>query len=358
MALIMRIGIVGGGVLGYLLGCLLHRKQHDVTIITASEKNGAGSTSFSAAGMLSPIIELENSSSVIFELGMRSIILWKKILPTLSKPVFSEFSGSLMMAHIHDQPNLMRFIQRLQSKYPEYTMKPLTRAQLNKIEPDLSFESCYLFEEEGQLNPRMLLNALAEELTHPTVSLISNTRVTSLSKNVIHLETEKHVFDWVIDCRGHQAQDAFSNLRSVRGEAILLQAPEVNITRPIRVTHPRYPLYIVPQPNSTYYIGATEIESEDDSPISVRSSLELLSAVYSVHSGFAEARILEMITGLRPTLSSNLPGITYQPGMIAVNGLYRHGFLIAPAIVEEVISLVESRKNALQFPNLISGAYS
>jgi hypothetical protein len=56
--------------------------------------------------------------------------------------------------------------------------------------------------------------------------------------------------------------------------------------------HPRYPLYIAPKPgHGVFVIGATEIESEDMSPASVRSTLELLSAAYAVHSGFAEARI-------------------------------------------------------------------
>ena len=54
-------------------------------------------------------------------------------------------------------------------------------------------------------------------------------------------------------------------------------------------------------------IGATEIESEDLSPASVRSTLELLSAAYAVHPGFAEARILELSVQCRPALPDNLP---------------------------------------------------
>jgi len=70
----------------------------------------------------------------------------------------------------------------------------------------------------------------------------------------------------------------------------------------MRVVHPRYPLYVAPKPNRVYVIGATEIESEDMSPASVRSTLELLSAAYAVHSGFAEARILEVATQCRDRL--------------------------------------------------------
>ena len=122
-----------------------------------------------------------------------------------------------------------------------------------------------------------------------------------------------------------------------------MHAPEVKLSRPIRLIHPRYPIYIAPKENDIYVIGATEIESEDLSPASLRSTMELLSAAYTVHSGFAEARILETLTQCRPTLKNNLPAIRItEKGVMEINGLYRHGFMIAPAIVDCAIELLES----------------
>jgi glycine oxidase len=107
--------------------------------------------------------------------------------------------------------------------------------------------------------------------------------------------------------------------------------------------HPRYPLYIAPKENGVYVVGATEIETDDLSPASVRSTLELLSAAYSVHSGFAEARILEINTQARPTLPDNLPAIHRPcPGVWQINGLYRHGFLIAPALLDAALALLHN----------------
>ena len=112
--------------------------------------------------------------------------------------------------------------------------------------------------------------------------------------------------------------------------------------------HPRYPIYIAPKPDHVFVIGATEIETEDLSPASVRSTLELLSAAYTVHSGFAEARILEISTQARPTLSNNLPGIRQiGPRSLQINGLYRHGFLIAPAMLDIVLEWVQSHNTTL-----------
>ena len=144
----------------------------------------------------------------------------------------------------------------------------------------------------------------------------------------------------MFDCTGYQARVHFPDLRGVRGESIYLHAPDVRITRPIRLLTPRYPVYIVPLPDNIYIVGASEIESEDESPISVRSSLELLTAVYSLHPGFAEARILETCVGIRPALPSNLPQVKTKPGLTAINGLYRHGFLLLPAMIDDAIAAI------------------
>ena len=88
-------------------------------------------------------------------------------------------------------------------------------------------------------------------------------------------------------------------------------------------------------------LGATSIEAEDNG-VSVRSALELLGAAYAVHPAFAEARIVEFGSGLRPAFPDNLPRITIgKDNTIAVNGLYRHGFLIAPALAELTLGYVE-----------------
>jgi glycine oxidase len=87
-------------------------------------------------------------------------------------------------------------------------------------------------------------------------------------------------------------------------------------------------------------LGATSIESEDKG-VSVRSALELLSAAYAVHPAFAEARIVEFGSGLRAAYPDNLPRIAVNKDHIAVNGLYRHGFLLAPALAELAVGYVE-----------------
>jgi glycine oxidase len=60
-----------------------------------------------------------------------------------------------------------------------------------------------------------------------------------------------------------------------------------------------------------------------------------------VHPAFAEARIVEFGAGLRPAYPDNLPRIMAGNDKIAVNGLYRHGFLLAPALAELTLAYVQ-----------------
>ncbi|HAC47836.1 MAG TPA: FAD-dependent oxidoreductase, partial [Sulfitobacter sp.] len=144
----------------------------------------------------------------------------------------------------------------------------------------------------------------------------------------------------VIDCRGMAASADLPGLRAVRGEMILLRAPEITLTRPIRLLHPRHPLYVVPRGNGIYMLGATQIESASRAQMTARSALELLSAAYALDPRFAEGEIIEMGADLRPAFADNLPGIVQRGAVLHLNGLFRHGFLMAPALAEQAAAFL------------------
>jgi glycine oxidase len=125
---------------------------------------------------------------------------------------------------------------------------------------------------------------------------------------------------------------------------LLLRLPELHLTRPVRVLHPRMPLYVVPREPGLYMVGATVIESDEATRISARSMLELLSAAYALHPAFGEAQIVEIGTGVRAAFPDNLPRLRRAGGALHVNGLYRHGFLLAPALARRAAeALLEGR---------------
>lgn len=210
---------------------------------------------------------------------------------------------------------------------------------LAELEPSLAgrFGQGLYLPQEGQLDNRQLLAALLAKLRQHGVE-VEWGRPWDLEQA---RAWQEQTGGWVLDCRGLGSRKEWGGqapLRGVRGEVVRLYAPEVSLRRPTRLLHPRYPIYIAPKPGHLFVVGATEIESEDRSPVSVRSALELLSAAYAVHPAFAEARILELGSQCRPTLADHLPAVVERsPRLLQINGLYRHGFLISPAIHDAVL---------------------
>jgi glycine oxidase len=121
---------------------------------------------------------------------------------------------------------------------------------------------------------------------------------------------------------------------------LLLELKDFTLQRPVRVLHPRLPVYVVPRGAGLFMVGATLLESDDGARISARSMLELLSAAYAVHPAFGEAHIVEIGTAVRAAFPDNLPRLIVRGNTVYVNGLYRHGFLIAPAMARRAARVV------------------
>lgn len=350
-----KYAIVGAGLIGRLLAVALAKRGAQVELFEKGGSDANLAAARIAAAMLAPLAESAITEDNVVRMGVHSLPRWKQLIDELAKPVYFQQNGTLILWHRQDASDAERFATHLERNcnHNQALSKPinLDSQSLAEIEPSVAerFTQGLYLPNEGQLDNRQLLEALLVELTLMNVPCHWNQAV-----DPEQLRAQKNGFDWVIDCRGlgakvswEDAGGSSKDLRGVRGEVIRLHAPEVKLRRPTRLIHPRYPIYIAPKEDDVYVVGATEIESEDLSPMSVRSALELLSAVYTVHSGFAEARILEMATQCRPTLKDNLPGIAVdrkpnQAGLMMINGLYRHGFMISPAILDCALELLDS----------------
>ncbi len=329
----MKIGIAGAGLLGRLIALqFVAQFNAEVTLFerNASNKNSAA---YVAAGLLSPLGEIEKADQRIVDLGVKSLKRWPQILKNTDYSTVFQQRGSIVTAHPQDSSELQRWVTLLQQRLPQYNIQPLPQ----HLEAELALTHGFYLPDEAHIDTQLLLEKMQHSLLQQQVVWRSNEIVTDMKPYCITSNAKAYRFDMVIDCRGFMGKQHFSDLRGVRGEIIYLHAPQINITRPIRLLHPRYPIYLVPRENNVYVLGASEIETEDDSPISVRTTLELLSALYSMIPAFAEARIIETAVGIRPALNDNMPRIIHNKSFIAINGLYRHGYLIAPAMVDEVV---------------------
>ncbi len=349
----MKIAIAGAGIMGRVLALSLMQAGHHISLFDQDTKQGQNSCSFAAAGMLAPMMELEKSPELIYQLGLDALTQhWPHLLAQLSRPVYFQKQGSLLLAHPNDQAALTHFISILDRKIKQLSYQYLDKQSLSSFEPALQhFSQAYHFPIDGQINSQGLLQALEFELVKYT-DWYELQEVITVSPHQIKTKDRIHHFDLVFDCRGMGGREYFSELYGVRGELIYLHAPEVNLTRPIRFIHPRYPLYIVPRPHHHYLIGASEIIANDNSPISVRSTLELLTAAYYLNAGFAEARLVKSMTQIRPSLANHLPLIKYTDGLVAINGLYRHGYLITPTLVNDILNWLNADISKVKYSQI------
>ncbi|HLM14238.1 MAG TPA: glycine oxidase ThiO [Reyranella sp.] len=326
--------VIGAGVAGLTSALELADRGHGVEVVERGRTLGEGSCSWMAGGMLAPWCERATTEPEVAQWGVPSIAWWAERFPETVR------KGSLVVAQPRDLPDLTRFAQRTER------FDWLDADGIAALEPDLSgrFRRALFFPDEAHLDPRRALAALARRLQDQGVAV----------RFAVELAPRDAPADIVVDCRGLAARDTLPDLRGVRGEMVVVRAPDVSLQRPVRLLHPRIPLYIVPRGNGLFMIGATMIESERRGPVSVRSAVELLNAAYALHPAFGEAEIVELGADLRPAFPDNLPDVRRSGHVLHANGLFRHGFLLAPALArrtaEAVLSMLQPETNHADLP--------
>ena len=306
----MRVSVIGAGVVGLCVATELLQRGAEVTVFERNPGLG-GNASWLAGGMLAPFCEGESAPANVVARGAGAIDWWARRVPGVVR------SGSLVVAPPRDSAEVDRFSARTRE------WERVDEARISELEPDLAgrFRKGLFFPGEGHVDPRIATAALVEQLR----GLGGEVRF-GAAFPPLPLAGE----GLVIDCRGYAARPDLPDLRPVRGEMLLVRTSEVRLRRPVRLLHPRIPLYIVPRAENVFMIGATMIESADAGGVSVRSAIELLSAAYALHPAFGEAEILEMSAGIRPAFPDNEPRVVEANGRLYVNGFYRHGYLLAP----------------------------
>ncbi|GEO86837.1 MULTISPECIES: glycine oxidase ThiO [Alphaproteobacteria] len=316
----MRVLIKGAGVAGLTVALELMRRGIEVDVVERADKVATGASSF-AGGMLAPWCERESADEAVLTLGRMAADWWEWALPGQVTR-----NGTLVVTPGRDVSELTRFAGRTRG------CDWLDGAGIEALEPSLGgrFRKALLFRDEAHLDPRKALAGLHQVLV----------------ENGIHFhfghdfdDTVKG-FDRVIDCTGATAIGTTRGLRGVRGEMLFLETSEISLSRPVRLLHPRVPLYVVPRDDNRFMVGATMIESDDAGPMSARSLMELLNSAYALHPAFGEARVVETGVGVRPAYADNLPRVTVEGRRICVNGFHRHGFLLGPAMARQVAEIL------------------
>lgn len=325
-----NIAILGGGIMGVMNAYRLTRAGHTITL---HDPQGfpAHNASWIAGGMLAPYSEIEHMDETWANAGLDAIQFWRG----LKLDTGFHQKGSLLIAHTEDRHILERFKTHLPPAL-QHTQAP------QEIERDIptNFTQSLYLQDEAHLEPQKTMQALTAQLKENGVKFTQEAR-----------SPEDTDADIVIDCRGMGASD--KDLRGVKGEIALVRNGEFNLSRPVRIMHPRYPLYVVPRPNNVFMIGATVIESEEAGHTSLKSAMELMSALYTLSPSFGEAELIEFKAGIRPSYPDNLPRIKVDGNVISANGLFRHGYLLSPIMAEAIESHIGGEEH--KYWNLFNG---
>ncbi|RVD57518.1 FAD-dependent oxidoreductase [Mesorhizobium sp. M2D.F.Ca.ET.185.01.1.1] len=321
----MKVLIRGAGVAGLTLAHELATRGADVTVI---EQRGeiAGNASWQAGGMLAPWCERESAEEAVLKLGRGAADWWDAALPGhVSR------GGTLVLAPARDIGELDRFGRRTSG------FRKLGAGEIAAFEPALAgrFGRGLFFADEAHLDPRKALHALGDKLLGMGARL------------EFHGSTASAIPDIEVDCTGIAARRP--ELRGVRGEMLMLRTADISLARTVRLLHPRIPIYVVPRSENLFMVGATMVESDAAGPITARSAMELLSAAYALHPAFGEAELVEAGVGVRPAFADNLPRVDRDGKNLRINGLYRHGFLLAPAMARQAADLILGNPAAKEF---------
>ena len=328
----VKVAVISAGVAGLTCALALAERGAAVEVVERGERLGAESCSWLAGGMLAPRCELESAEKLVAELGAETLDYWATRFPCTVK------NGSLVLAQARDLPDLTRFSKR--TDHFEWC----DRASIAALEPDLAgrFGKATLFPGEAHLDPRAALTGLANRLMELGVPI----------RFGVEDAPEASI---IVDCRGFAARDELSDLRGVKGETVVVRSRDIMLNRSIRLLHPRHPLYVVPRGGGIYMIGATMVKSAEQGRVTARAMLELLGTAYALHPAFAEAEIIEMGADVRPAFPDNLPRLRWRGRRLYVNGLFRHGFLLAPALARRAASVILDQ---MYFPEVMDEDHS
>ena len=320
----MRVAVIGAGVAGLATAMELTDRGAEVTVFERAPALGRDACSWLAGGMLAPFCEGESAPDSVVTRGAGALDWWAARVPGVAR------EGTLVVAPPRDAAEIDRFAARTRG------FARVDGDAIGALEPDLAgrFRKGLFFASEGHLDPRAALTALRDELTRRGVTFRFGLDVgfdSPLSGATM------------VDARGFAARDLLPELRGVRGEMLLVRTRELRLSRPVRLLHPRLPLYVAPRADGLFMIGATMIESAERGGMTARSAMELLSAAFALHPAFGEAEIVEMSADVRPAFADNEPRVIERDGRICLNGAYRHGWLLAPDMAAQAAERAERR---------------
>jgi glycine oxidase len=326
----VKVGVIGGGIIGLSIAWELTRRGEDVTVYDADPGRGAGRV---AAGMLAPAAEANFGEEALQALMLDSMRRWPGFAADLTAatglPLGYRTDGTLLVALTDDD---LTEVRRLVGYYRRAgtPIEPLNGRQLRELEPLLSprVRGGARAGGDHQVDPRLLLAALRSlPVRHERRDVADPS---SLRDDVI-----------VVANGCGLAASTGLPVRPVKGQLLRLRGPEPLLTHVVRGVALGRHVYLVPRADGELVVGASEEERGADTTVTAGGVLDLLRPAADLLPGVAELALAETLAGLRPGTPDNAPVLGHLHGTVYVaGGHYRHGVLLAPVTAYAVADLV------------------
>ena len=346
--------IVGGGIIGLALGWRLAQRGRTVTVL---ERGRAGrGTSYAAAGMLAPAVEIQFEEVALYRLGRESLRRWpafaRELEDATGHDVGYRADGTLVVADDRDAAEALRRLFRFQQSH-DVPVTWLTGSEALDIEPFLSpkLAAAIHSPEDHQVDNRLVVEALRVALTQtPGASLHEGVTVQAVEPGerpaVVTDGGERIEASVVVLAAGAWVR-AIDGLEPVPVRPVKGQMLSLRMERPFELSHVvRGPdAYLAPKADGRLVIGATSEEMGFDTRVTAGGLYRLLEGAVEVVPGVEELEVIETWAGVRPASRDHAPllGPSGAPGVVLATGHYRHGILLAPVTADELAVEIDAR---------------
>jgi D-amino-acid dehydrogenase len=409
----MKIGIIGGGIIGLSSAYYLSKAGHQVTIIEQSNlKDGC---SFGNAGMIVPshIIPLAapgmiskgirwmfNSTSPFYVKPRLSgdLIKWGyhfyknstkehvakaapalKEISLLSKAMYQQLSRDLPFDFGYNERGLLMLYQNKETRHEEAETAALANkhgivahilsaGEVQKLEPDIKVNAlgAVYFPGDAHLTPQQLVNQLIGYLTNTGVTFYTSTTVTDFVqekgkiKSIITNKGE-HSFDEVVIATGSWSGVMTSRLgislpmQAGKGYSFTLQNVTKNVRIPSIFLEAR--VAITPMGNTLRFGGTMEITGIDHS-ISMNRVKGIVDSIptYYPEMSVPMPKESEVWHGLRPCSPDGLPYIGRSKrisNLVFATGHSMMGLSLGPGTGKLVSEILEGEKTSIHIDSFM-----
>lgn len=334
--------VIGGGIIGLACALQLKLRGKDVTVISGNFKQAA---THAAAGMLAP--SAEGLTGVMLQLAQQSLTLYPQWIDKLQHlgAKDMDYNPCGIIAPVYSNPAASSAGQWLD------------RASLDYYQCGLGKEvmGAWWYPQEGQVNPRLLGQALLELNRALGVELLEGIKVSALHRN-------HHTVTSILTNQGKMSADtyvlatgAWSNqllplpVRPIKGQMLSLKMPS---SHPLQRVIFGEDTYLVPKSDGRLIVGATVEDIGWQKGVTGAGINTLLQNAIRLYPPLADWNLQEIWYGYRPGTPDEMPILGYSDSdnLILATGHHRNGILLAPVTAQLISNLIDGKNDPLITP--------